>query len=274
MFALIVFCALGFAEDSAVRIGTMSDPAIREASGIVKSRAHPGVYWVHNDSGNPPALFAVREDGTLIRRYEIAATNLDWEDVAADDRGHLFLGDIGNNGGVLPIRAIYRIDEPDPAVEPAGPLPVTLGVHYKVLKTDRFDAESLVIDGDVALLVTKRFDGRDARLKSIPLDASASLFRPAMTTDLGSLPGFVEPATGADLSQDGRRLAVVSLAKVRVYERDGDRWTLIGEAGFRGNGVEAIAWDGDDLILAGEGRGVYRIAAKSWRSPRKRGSKR
>ena len=36
------------------RTGRLDDPAIVEASGIVASRKHRGIFWVHNDSGNPP----------------------------------------------------------------------------------------------------------------------------------------------------------------------------------------------------------------------------
>ena len=97
------------------RLGRFGHPPIQEASGIVASRRHPGIFWVHNDSGNPPALFAVRRDGSLVREYKVSAPNVDWEDIAIDDAGHLFLGDIGNNGLLLPLRMIYRLDEPDPA---------------------------------------------------------------------------------------------------------------------------------------------------------------
>src|SRR5206468_8997829 len=97
---------------------------IREVSGIVASRRHPGVFWVHNDSGNAAALFAVRRDGSLVREYAVKAPSLDWEDIAVDDAGHLYLGDIGNNAGLLPIRTIYEIDEPDPELEAKAPLPV------------------------------------------------------------------------------------------------------------------------------------------------------
>src|SRR5215831_3753559 len=78
------------------RIGKLEHPAIAETSGIVASRKHEGIFWVHNDSGNPPALFAVKRDGTLVREYCVAVPNVDWEDIAADDRGHLYLGEIGN----------------------------------------------------------------------------------------------------------------------------------------------------------------------------------
>src|SRR5262245_64749541 len=97
-------------------LGKFDARIIPEASGIVRSRRHPGIFWVHNDSGNPPALFAVRRDGSLVREYQVAAPNIDWEDIATDDHGHLYLGDIGNNEGRLPLRTIYRLDEPDPSV--------------------------------------------------------------------------------------------------------------------------------------------------------------
>src|SRR3954471_13095062 len=95
-------------------IGRLEHPPIRETSGIVASRRHPGIFWAHNDSGNPPALFAVRRDGTLVREYAVNVPNIDWEDIATDDDGHLYLGEIGNNGRRLPFRAIYPLPRPAP----------------------------------------------------------------------------------------------------------------------------------------------------------------
>ena len=110
----MVLLAAGF-ESPLEPLGRFDTRVLPEASGIVKSRRHPGIFWVHNDSGNPPALFAIRRDGTVVREFRLEVPNVDWEDIAADGEGHLYLGDIGNNGGVLPLRAIYRLDEPDPA---------------------------------------------------------------------------------------------------------------------------------------------------------------
>ena len=260
---MIVAClALALTADPGdfTRVGRLDHPAIREASGIVASRRHPGLFWVLNDSGNPPALFAVRRDGRLVREFRVAIPNVDWEDIATDDAGHLYIGEIGNNGGNLPLRAIYRVDEPDPAEPPEKPLPVTLSTFYRFPAGGRFDAESLVIDGTRALVIAKFLDGRQAEVFSIPLDPPAPLLRPALPVRVATLPDFVEPATGADLSPDGRRLAVCSLKVARVYDRDGDGWKLAREVRFRAGQVEAIAWDGADLILADEGRDLYRIA--------------
>ena len=267
-FSLLAL-ALLFGGSPIEPIGRLEPEALQEASGLVRSRRHPGVFWTHNDSGHASTLFAVRRDGSAIGEFAVAAPNVDWEDIALDDRGRLYLGDIGNNGRRLPIRAIYRLDEPGPdRTAEAGPLPVSAATFYRFPADGRFDAEGLWIEGDHALLVAKYLDGREAELFEVPLEPPAPLFRPALPTRVGALPGFREPATGADLSEDGRRLAVCGTDVARVYERpdqSGHAWTLIGTVRYRADQVEAICWDGADLILAGEGRGVYRIAERTWR---------
>src|SRR5260370_26880993 len=116
VFEILVLLLLsgGTAAGPLEPLGKLDDRAIREGSGLVQSRRHPGIFWVHNDSGNPPALFAVRRDGSLVREYRVSVPNIDWEDIATDDRGHLFIGEIGNNNGWLPVPAVYQIDEPEP----------------------------------------------------------------------------------------------------------------------------------------------------------------
>jgi hypothetical protein len=263
---------LGFvAEPSLERVGRLDDPAIVEASGIVKSRQHPGIFWVHNDSGNPSALFAVRRDGSLVRSYKIEAPNVDWEDISIDDSGHLYLGDIGNNDNRLPLRMIYRLDEPDPTAPAPGvdkPLRPTAASFYGFPdKKARFDAEGLFIDRGKAFVVSKRFDGREAEVFAVRLDPPAPLIRPTLPERVAKLPGCVEPATGADLSPDGQLLAVVTTKAARVYRPEpGDGWSLIATVPFDAKHVEAICWDGFDLVLASEDRSIYRIAEEIWRN--------
>ncbi|HEV3164474.1 MAG TPA: hypothetical protein VGZ22_10650 [Isosphaeraceae bacterium] len=266
LIALTFFSLFERATFDLERIGRLEHPAIREASGIVQSRLHPGIFWVHNDSGNPPALFAVRKDGSLVAEFTVAVPNIDWEDIAIDSAGHLFVGEIGNNDNRLPLRAIYQINEPDPSGPTDKPLPVTVSTYYKFPPGGRFDAESLVIDGHRALVIAKTFDDREAEVFSVPIDPPAPLFKPAIPQKVARLPEFTEPATGADLSADGRHLAVCSSRIARVYEKaKGDTWTLIGQARYEDRSIEAICWDGLDLILASESRSMYRIREDQWR---------
>ncbi len=249
------------------RVGRLDDPAIVEASGIVRSRKHPGIYWVHNDSGNPPVLFAVRRDGSLVRSYKVEAANVDWEDIATDDSGHLYLGDIGNNGNRLPIRAIHRLDEPDPTVPDDGkPLKPTASTFYGFPVGSRFDAEGLFVDRGKAFVVSKRFDGKEAEVFAVRLDPAAPLLRPTMPERVATLPECSEPATGADLSSDGKLLAIVTTRVARVYRAELGGWSLVAAVPFEAPGVEAICWDGLDLILASEDRSIYRVAERAWKA--------
>jgi hypothetical protein len=254
-------------------LGRFDARAIPEASGIVKSRRFPGIFWVHNDSGNAPWLFAVRSDGRIVRRFRLAIPNLDWEDIAIDGRGHLYLGDIGNNTGLLRTRVIYRIDEPDPASpeEPDRPLAAAADVSYALPPSNRFDAEGLVYDQGTSILVTKYLDGREAELFAVPMDPP----RPPPTRPvpvsirrMGRLPGFTEPATGASLSEDRTLLAVCSYAVTRIYRRgESPPWKLLAEVRYESLPIEGITWDGRDLILAAEeGRGLYRLSEATWRA--------
>ena len=259
-------------------LGRFDARAIPEASGIVKSRRFPGIFWVHNDSGNAPRLFAVRSDGRIVRRFRLAIPNLDWEDIAIDDQGHLYLGDIGNNTGLLRVRAIYRIDEPDPSSpEDRGP---SAGRHaavsYVLPRSNRFDAEGLVYDQGTAILVAKYLDGREAELFAVPIDPpSPPPTGPSRSRSARSAgcPASSSPPPAPSLSEDGTLLAVCSYAVTRVYRRgESPRLAAPGRGPVRGRlPIEGITWDGRDLILAAEeGRGLYRLSEATWRAAGRR----
>ncbi|MDR3632526.1 MAG: hypothetical protein P4L84_01750 [Isosphaeraceae bacterium] len=265
-----LLAVIGTDRDSALEsLGRMNHRAIREASGIIRSHRSPDVFWVLNDSGNPAMLFAVKRDGGFIGEFAVQAPNFDWEDFADDGNGRLYIGDIGNNDLRLPLRAIYRVDEPDPAKPAPGPLAVTAATYYRFAPGERFDAEGMYIDRGRAVLVAKYLDQRHADLFAVPVDPPAPLARPAVARRLGRLPGCTEPVTGAALSRDRRRLAVCSYNVLRIFERtdlNNDDWAKLAVVPFadQGRGIEAVCWDGADLVLAGEGRGLFRIAQATW----------
>src|SRR5688572_25229164 len=73
-------CAAG----SGTTVGTVTDPAIDELSGLARSRSHRGVLWANNDSGDIARVFALATDGADLGTVEVsgAAALLDWEDLA------------------------------------------------------------------------------------------------------------------------------------------------------------------------------------------------
>ena len=267
LFLLLMLLASSFPDKKPdFRVGSLAHKPIAEASGIVASRRYPGIFWVHNDSGNDATIYAVKSDGALVAEFPVEAPNIDWEDIAIDDSGHLFLGDIGNNGARLPLRCVYQLDEPDPTKQPVGKLKPTATTYYRFPATARFDAESLFVEGRFGYLISKRFDGREAEIFQIPIDPPSSFLKPAVAERIGVLSDFNKPATGADLSKNGQLLAVCSTENAKVYQRTGPAsWTKIATIKDIGRGIEAICWDGFDLVLASENRDMFCVPESRWR---------
>lgn len=250
---------------------------LKESSGVVASRRFPGVFWTHNDSGDAARIFAFRRDGRAVvpprtRAYHgvavRGAVNRDWEDIATDDAGHLYLGDIGNNGNARRELAVYVVLEPDPetslSTAPATRVPFVYPdqTEFPPQRPD-FDAEALFwADGTLWLLTKHRSDTRTTlyRFDALRTDAPNVLRHVAdFATDF--------PVSAADASRDGRRLAVLTDNSIWVFERGG-----AGESWFAGRqwhrrieagNAEGIAWDGEDLVLTNEAAGeVFVVSFK------------
>ena len=242
------------------RAGRLDAPAIAESSGLVASRVHAGVFWTHNDSGNPPELFAVTAAGKLLRTYAVAAKNVDWEDVAIDDRGRLYLADVGNNGRDRREVYVHAVAEPDPAAAPppagrAAALPVerTWTLRYP---GQPFDAESLVVHKGVGYLIAKQLDFRKATVYAFDLDPA----KPAQTLRaVVDLPVRF-PVTAADWSADGRWLAVMTVRGPYLFRVDGDVAAAAKvepkQVTFVSPKMEACAVTADGVLATTEDRDV------------------
>lgn len=70
--------------------------AIYETSGLI---CYQDKYLItHNDGGHKSEIFVLNLKGELVKKINIDDTkNKDWEDLAQDTEGRLFIGDFGNN---------------------------------------------------------------------------------------------------------------------------------------------------------------------------------
>lgn len=97
------------------KVGQLSLPKL-EASGIARSST-PGLYWVHNDSGDEPRIFCVREDGTNVGSPSgcqiQGAEHKDWEDLRIAG-GTMYIADTGNNLNLRRDQKVYVLPEPKP----------------------------------------------------------------------------------------------------------------------------------------------------------------
>jgi 5'/3'-nucleotidase SurE len=209
----------------------LADAKLAEVSGVVASRAHPPVLWVHNDSGGEPAVYAVSPVGASLGAYPIeGATAIDWEDIAigpGPERGtsYLYLGDIGDNTSSRKAIVVYRVAEPEAAPNGSGETLTgaeKFTLHYP---NGAVDAESLLVDpqsGDLFVIdkpllsavgtvyrVPRRrlVDGADVTMRRVASFQLSTDSEDGAGLLLGTL------ITGADVSPDG------SLVLVRTYRR-------------------------------------------------------
>ena len=236
-------------------IGKYIHPPIRESSGVVKSRQFQGVYWTLNDSGNPPILYATTLEGELIREFPVeGTTNRDWEALEVDDKGQLWVGEIGNNSRMRDDLTIYVVPEPDPFKDSEAR---TIAQYPYRYPDENVDAEGLFVADGVPYIVSKERD-RAILYRFTALQPGAI----HVVEQVGELVD-ARLVTGADLSSDGNRLVVCTYDALWVYHGEANDipqliskrpWTLT-----HGIGGEAVGFDGMDVVLTTERRDIYRI---------------
>jgi len=142
--------------------------AVNESSGLINL---DGKIWTHNDSGGQPQLYEIsKTDGSILRTVVIQnATNVDWEDLAADS-DYVYIGDFGNNSGSRTNLKIYRISRPTLAVSNSVPAE-TISFSYSDQtswdphpnQTD-FDCEAVIAYGGFLYLFSKDWVDQKTRV--------------------------------------------------------------------------------------------------------------
>ena len=247
-------------------LATMSDKRIVESSGVVASRRYPGIFWTHNDGGGPKkqVLYAIDRAGITRATFSVTGATLrDWEDIAIDDAGHLFLGDIGNNGAKRNSLTVYEIDEPNPQ---AGAGSVSPKREWKLkFASAPFDCESLFIWKDYGYVISKVFDNASGQIFRFSLkDTNGPL-----TLEFVAATKITSPITGADISADGNLLGLVAKDGAYVFRIDGNV-ARVSEAKplytkLKDEHIEGCCFVPDGLLATSERRGIFLFTDPAFR---------
>ena len=233
------------------------DPRIQESSGVVASRRH-NVYWTHNDGGGPKkqVLYGIDREGNTRAFFPVIGVTLhDWEDLAIDSAGHLYIGDIGNNDSKRDALAVYEIEEPNPQ---AGTGSVSPKREWKLKFPEApFDCESLFVWKDQGYVVSKVFDKARAQIFRFPLKETD---RP-LTLELVATTKIKSPVTGADISADGTLLGLVAKNGAYVFRINGDV-TRVSNATphhtkLKNQHIEGCCFVPEGLVVTSERRMIF-----------------
>lgn len=238
-------------------IGRITDEHLNEASGLIASRADRNVLWTHND-GNDAVLFAIRRDGTIVRRMKVNAKIHDWEDITLDDRNRLYISDTGNNDKNRKHVTVYRMAEPDPGKITS----LTPDRTYRLRFAGKpFNGESLFLLKDTGYLIAKRDEGDPAEVWSFALGASDDTqeLKHVMT-----IPGVDHPVTAAALNADASLLAILTREGVYFFQINGDiaglsklKPTVVAIPPLKNEGCCFVS--NDELLTIAESGEIYSV---------------
>lgn len=248
-------------------VGKLAEGPAKENSGIVKSRNQQDVFWMHNDSGDEPRIYAIHRDGTIHSsdRYPETpgtliggAINVDWEDITAMEDGTLIVGDVGNNQNDRRDLTLYLIDEPAAAAgrttfrkkifirypdQPSIPAP-TSDFNY--------DCEAIFSLGKDLIFLTKHRSNQATKVYRLS-DFSEGITHPLDLLEEFELEG---QAVAADSRPDGSQIVVASYDTLWLFEVIDPKHPLslpIGRFDYKGEQVEAVCFaDAETVLISDE----------------------
>ena len=262
----------------------LANPRLVESSGVAVSRAHPGVLWTHNDSGDGPFVYATDLTGADRGRVLVSgAENVDWEDMAlgpCPDRGEtcLYLADTGDNLERRQTVTVYAVPEPDPPAGPGDTLRVTeaartLPFHYP---DGSHDVEAIYVSPrDTAVYLVSK--GRSGPIRLYRLSRRAWTEREATATRVADLPITPDAAagrwvTGAAIRADGHRAAIRTYTEIYLFApTESGSLHLVGRPcsvlGLEPQGEGVAFLDDSTLVLSSEARQGRRGSLRVIRCP-------
>lgn len=207
--------------------GVPAYPSLVEASGLVASRSRPDLFWLHNDSGDAPVLYAVGSDGRQRGRLTVPTEAIDWEDLAtaacpSGGGSCLWIADVGDNQLVRAQSVVYAVREPSTDGDQAAERVWSFPIRYP---GGTVNSEALIVapSGD-RFWIFEKVEGEEARIFEHPgplndgqlatMQTILSLRAPGVAIEGGRL------LTGAALHPSGERVLLRTYTGSFEYRLD------------------------------------------------------
>ena len=198
--------------------------SLKEISGMVTYG--DSTVWVLEDNGNKDEIYQVNFKGDILKSLKVKnGDNDDWEDMAKDLDGNLYIGDFGNNGNYRKNLIIYKV--PNPTIEPGDKIDAEqIKFYYPDQKEyppkkDKllYDAESLFHYNGKLYIVTKNrsnpFSG-EAHIYTVP-DKKGSYEAELVGKFTPCTDWKICQITSIDISPKGDKIVALSYGKLFIF---------------------------------------------------------
>ncbi len=186
--------------------------------------ANSNLIWTLNDSGNASKLYGINEKGIIKKELKIKAKNNDWEDLASDKEGNIYIGDFGNNLSKRKNLAILIVSKD--SLNNEGKINIErISFHYPNQKKFPpkkkqlyFDCEAFFHFNDSLYLFTKsrvKNDFGKTNLYKIP--AIQGNHEAQFISSFNSCKDMKCWITSADISSDGKQIALLTPKAVWIF---------------------------------------------------------
>ncbi|MFC2175388.1 hypothetical protein ACFLR1_00280 [Bacteroidota bacterium] len=183
-------------------------------------------FWTHNDSGNPAELYCIDTLGVIQRTVKVVGdVNIDWEELAKDDDGNLYIGNFGNNALNRTDLRIVKIPSVDTCTGTTY-VTDTIRLSYAdqtdfppVAANGNFDMEAMVWYNDSLHLFSKDrsvpYTGytKHYKLPEVGGDYSAQLVDSFYTGGTS----YFSSITAADFSEDNSQLVLLNADRIWLF---------------------------------------------------------
>lgn len=205
---------------------TKLDKRLKEISGL--TRLNDTVLIAHNDSGDEPILYFLNLEGEIIHQLLVSnAKNVDWEDITTDNKGSIFIADIGNNGNKRKNLKIYCV-ESDSLLFKNQLEARVINISYEdqeefppSVSEMHYDAEALGFYSDSLFIFTKShtqpFDGL-AHVYKLPAKPGTYKLKVLQKIQLKSRKFSFDALTAAEFFED--KCYVLTYSGIEVFSLD------------------------------------------------------
>ena len=212
--------------------------SLKEVSGI-ETTSNSNLIWMINDGGNKPELFALNPRGKIKKVLWINTKNRDWEDLAADESGNLYIGDFGNNTNKRKNLAILKV--PNASLKSNGPIGIER-INFKYpnqkkfppkKKQRHFDSEAFFYYNDSLYIFTKsRVQKNFGRTNLYKIPAKRGNHTAEYISSFETCKRLECWITAADISKSGKKVVLLNHKSAWVFTN------FKGDDFFSGNAKE------------------------------------
>jgi hypothetical protein len=229
-----------------------------ESSGLARG-SNKGSYWTHNDSGGKTELYEFDLTGKLVSTKIVPGVkNTDWEDLAQDQAGNVFVGDFGNNSVPRTSFDIYKW-----SIDPSTAEKITFTYSRQKNSTGTnntpiFDCESFFYYHSNLYLFSKNW-GKDksVNLYELPAEKGNHILAPVDSIHINT------QVTSADISPDGKTFALLTYGKILLFGVDNKVINFKKPLGcfrlVKKQNEALIFLNNTDMLITNEQGDVYQI---------------